>query len=304
MGLQSSDKALDDMTTLAPDAPQESRLGFMVRALRHRNYRLFFLGQLVSLAGTWMTQIAMTWLVYRLTKSPLMLGVVGFSGQIPAFLLGPIAGVLVDRWPRHRILVVTQILAMLQSFALAFLALSGIIAVWHIIALIAFQGVINAFDMPTRQAFVVEMVEDKADLSNAIALNSSMFNMARLVGPAIGGILIAAVGEGWCFLLDAMSYIAVIGALLAMRVQPHVSKLGRAQPVQELKEGLAYAFGSAPITAILGLMAWLSLVGMPYGVLMPVIAARTLHGGPNTMGFLMAASGLGALGGALTLAAR
>ncbi len=292
------------MAATSLETAQQTRLGFMLRALRHRNYRLFFGGQVVSLAGTWMTQIAMTWLVYRLTKSALMLGVVGFSGQIPAFLLGPIAGVLVDRWPRHRILVVTQILAMLQSFALAVLTLSGVIAVWHIILLIAFQGVINAFDMPTRQSFVIEMVENKEDLSNAIALNSTMFNMARLIGPAIGGILIAAVGEGWCFLLDAISYIAVIAALLAMRIVAQASQPKRKQPLQELKEGWAYVLGSSPISAILLLMACLSLVGMPYGVLMPVIAAKTLHGGPNTMGFLMAASGLGALGGALTLAAR
>jgi len=251
-----------------------------------------------------MTQIAMTWLVYRLTKSPLMLGVVGFAGQIPAFLLGPVAGVLVDRWPRHRILVVTQTLAMLQSFALAALALTGLITVWHIILLIAVQGLINAFDMPARQSFVIEMVENKEDLSNAIALNSSMFNMARLIGPSIGGILVAAVGEGWCFLLDAISYIGVIAALLAMHVRPQVSQPKQKNPLQDLKEGWTYATGSAPIRTILILMAAMSLVGMPYGVLMPVVASQTLHGGANTLGFLMAASGTGALAGALVLAAR
>ena len=251
-----------------------------------------------------MTQIAMTWLVYSLTKSPLMLGVVAFAGQIPAFVMGPFAGVWVDRWPRHRLLVITQICAMLQSFALAFLALSGLIQVWHIIVLIALQGLINAFDMPARQSFVVEIIEDKADLSNAIALNSSMFNMARLIGPSIGGILVATVGEGWCFLIDAFSYIAVIGALLAMRVKPADSTRQHKKPLQELKEGWAYVTGSLPIRSLIILMAWVSLVGMPYGVLMPIIAAETLHGGPNTMGFLMAASGSGALTGALFLAAR
>jgi MFS family permease len=281
-----------------------SRLDFMLRALRYRNYRLFFGGQIVSLVGTWMTQIAMTWLVYRLTGSALLLGVVGFAGQIPGFLLGPVAGVLIDRWPRHRLLVVTQILAMLQSLALAVLALTGLIQVWHILVLIAFQGLVNAFDMPARQSFVIELVESKEDLSNAIALNSTMFNMARLLGPAMGGILVAAVGEGWCFLLDGLSYIAVIGALLMMRLQPHERKPGKAQPLKELKEGLAYVAGSPPIRAILILMAWMSLVGMPYGVLMPVIAKQTLHGGPGTMGFLMAASGSGALAAALALAAR
>ena len=276
----------------------------MLRALKHRNYRLFFSGQIVSLLGTWMTQIAMTWLVYSLTKSPLMLGVVAFAGQIPAFLMGPFAGVWVDRWPRHRLLVITQICAMLQSFALAYLALSGHIQVWHIIVLIAVQGLINAFDMPARQSFVVEMIEDKADLSNAIALNSSMFNMARLIGPSIGGILVATVGEGWCFLIDAISYVAVIAALLAMRVKPPEQTRQHKNPVQEWKEGWAYVTGSLPIRSIIILMAWVSLVGMPYGVLMPIIAAETLHGGPNTMGFLMAASGSGALTGALFLAAR
>ncbi|HEY2737928.1 MAG TPA: MFS transporter, partial [Thermoanaerobaculia bacterium] len=196
---------------------------FMLRALRHRNYRLFFTGQTVSLIGTWMTRIATSWLVYRLTHSALLLGLVGFAGQIPSFLLAPFAGVLVDRWNRHRLLVVTQVLAMIQSAALAVLALTGIINIWHVLALCLFQGVINAFDMPARQAFVVEMVEKREDLGNAIALNSSMVNAARLLGPSIGGILIAAVGEGWCFFADAVSYLAVIASLLLMRLvqRPH-----------------------------------------------------------------------------------
>jgi len=286
------------------DTDKSSRLEFMLRALRHRNYRLFFTGQMVSLIGTWMTQIAMTWLVYSLTKSPLMLGVVAFAGQIPSFVMGPFAGVIVDRWPRHRLLVGTQICAMIQSFALAFLALSGMIQVWHIIVLIALQGLINAFDMPARQSFVVEIVEDKADLSNAIALNSSMFNMARLIGPSVGGILVATVGEGWCFLIDGISYIGVIAALLAMRIKPPDTTRQHKNALQELKEGWAYVTGSLPIRSLIMLMAWVSLVGMPYGVLMPIIAGETLRGGPNTMGFLMAASGSGALVGALFLAAR
>ena len=276
----------------------------MLRALRHRNYRLFFGGQIVSLSGTWMTQIAMTWLVYRLTGSGWMLGLVGFSGQIPAFLLGPLAGVIVDRLPRHRLLVITQIAAMIQSSLLAILTLTGTIDVWHIVVLSIMQGLINAFDVPARQAFVVEMVEDKDDLSNAIALNSSLFNLARLIGPAIGGVLIAIVGEGWCFTIDAVSYIAVIAALLMMRVAPHVTKSKRGQAIKELREGWAYVVASSPISSLLILLACMSLFGMPYGVLMPIVASKTLTGGPNTMGFLMAASGFGALCGALALAAR
>ena len=276
----------------------------MLRALRHRNYRLFFGGQIVSLAGSWMTQIAMTWLVYRLTGSAWMLGLVGFSGQIPAFLMGPLAGVIVDRLPRHRLLVFTQALAMLQSTILAALTLSGRIEVWHILVLIVFQGLINAFDIPARQAFVIEMVEDKDDLSNAIALNSSMFNLARLIGPAVGGVLIALVGEGFCFAIDATSYVAVIGALLMMKVTPREIERKREGAIQQIREGWAYVVASAPIHSILILLACMSLFGMPYGVLTPVIASKTLGGGPNTLGFLMAASGFGALCGALVLAAR
>jgi MFS family permease len=275
----------------------------MTRALRHRNYRLFFSGQIVSLLGSWMTQIATTWLVYRLTGSPLLLGAVGFAGQIPAFLLSPVAGVWVDRLPRHRLLVITQVLAMMQSLGLAFLTLTGHIDIWHIVALMVFQGLINAFDMPARQAFVIELVEDKADLSNAIALNSSMFNIARLLGPSIGGLLIAAVGEGWCFLIDGISYIGVIGCLLAMKV-PKFEKLEHEAPMRQLAEGWRYALGFPPIRSILLLMAGMSLVAMPYAVLMPVVAKEVLGGNASTLGWLMAASGLGALAGALVLAAR
>jgi MFS family permease len=280
-------------------------IGFMVRALKNRNYQLFFSGQSVSLVGTWMTRIATSWLVYRLTGSALLLGVVGFAGQIPSFLLAPFAGVLVDRWNRHRLLVATQVLALLQSLALAVLALTGLVKIWHVILLSVFQGLINAFDMPARQAFVVEMVEKREDLPNAIALNSSMVNAARLLGPSIGGVIIAAVGEGWCFMLDAISYLAVIASLLAMKITPRVMKEVReAKMLRQMSEGWKYASGFAPIRKVLLLLALVSLVGMPYTVLMPVFANEILHGGPNTLGLLMAASGVGALAGALLLAAR
>lgn len=277
----------------------------MVRALRHRNYRLFFSGQTVSLIGTWMTRIATGWLVYRLTRSALLLGLVGFAGQIPSFLLAPLAGVLVDRWNRHRLLIVTQVLAMLQSAALAVLTLSGLITIWHVLLLSLFQGAINAFDMPARQAFVVEMVERREDLSNAIALNSSMVNAARLLGPSIGGVIIAAVGEGWCFALDAASYLAVIASLLLMRIAPRMRPAGaQAKMLVQLREGWRYVAGSAPIRSILLLLALISLAGMPYTVLMPVFASVVLHGGPHTLGFLMGATGVGALLGAVFLANR
>ena len=283
----------------------EGGLSFMVRALRHRNYRLFFSGQTVSLIGTWMTRIATSWLVYRLTRSSLLLGLVGFAGQIPSFLLAPVAGVLVDRWNRHRLLVVTQVLAMLQSAAMAVLALTGVINIWHVLALSLFQGVINAFDMPGRQSFVVEMVEKREDLPNAIALNSSMVNAARLLGPSIGGVIIAAVGEGWCFGIDAASYLAVIASLLLMRLTPRPRSASRgARVLPEMRAGFSYVAGSPPIRSILLLLALVSLVGMPYTVLMPVFASTILHGGPHTLGFLMAATGVGALLGAVFLANR
>jgi MFS family permease len=282
-----------------------SGVAFMLRALGHRNYRLFFSGQSVSLVGTWMTRIATSWLVYRLTGSELLLGVVGFAGQIPSFLLAPFAGVLVDRWNRHRLLVATQVLAMLQSLALAVLALTGRINISHLIWLSVLQGLINAFDMPARQAFVVEMIERREDLPNAIALNSSMVNAARLIGPSAGGVIIAAVGEGWCFMIDAVSYLAVIASLLAMRVTPRmVEHLKETNMLRQLREGWTYAARFAPIRDVLILLALVSLVGMPYTVLMPVFANQVLRGGPNTLGLLMAASGVGALLGALFLASR
>jgi MFS family permease len=280
------------------------RLSFMVRALSHRNYRLFFAGQGTSLVGTWITRIATSWLVYRLTGSAAALGIVGFAGQIPTFALAPFAGVWVDRWSRHRVLVVTQVLSMLQSFALAWLTLARTIDLTQILVLSALQGVINAFDTPARQAFVVEMVEDRADLANAIALNSSMVNGARLVGPSVAGVLIAAAGEGWCFLVDGVSYLAVIGSLVMMRLGAAPPRRPEKHALQELRDGVRYAFGFAPIRSVLLLLALVSLMGMPYTVLMPVMASGVLHGGPHALGFLMGATGVGALGGAVYLASR
>jgi MFS family permease len=277
---------------------------FALRALRHRNYRLFFSGQTVSLVGTWMTRVATAWLVYRLTKSAFLLGLVSFSGQIPVLFLGPVAGVWVDRWDRRRVLVVTQVLSMLQSFALAALALPGIITIWEIFALSIFQGAINAFDMPGRQAFVIQMVESRDDLSNAIALNSSMVNASRLIGPSLAGILIAVAGEGYCFLIDGLSYIAVIVSLLMMRVKPLEVKPSTANVLHDLRQGWHYVSGFTPIRSILLLMALVSLVGMPYMVLMPIFAGKILQGGAHTLGFLMGASGVGALSSALVLARR
>jgi MFS family permease len=276
----------------------------VLRALRSRNYRLFFSGQSVSLIGTWMTRVATSWLVYRLTHSAFLLGVASFAGQVPLFFLAPLAGVWVDRWNRHRTLVVTQALSMLQSFVLAALALTGVIAVWHVILLMLFQGLINAFDMPARQAFVIQMVEDRADLPNAIALNSSMVNAARLIGPAVAGVMIAAVGEGYCFLTDAISYMAVIASLLAMHVPVASARRAPKRVMQELADGWRYVSQSPPIRSILLLLAAISLLGMPYTVLMPIFAGKVLRGGPHTLGILMACIGLGALAGAMALAGR
>ena len=274
------------------------------RALRHRNFQLFFGGQSISLIGTWMTRIATSWLVYRLTKSALLLGTVGFAGQIPTFLLAPIAGVIVDRIYRRKVLVWTQTLAMLQSLALAWLTLSNRITITEVLALSAMQGVINAFDMPGRQSFMVKMVEDRADLSNAIAINSSMVNTARLIGPSLAGLLIAATNEGWCFLVDGISYIAVIISLLMMRITPDQATRATTSMIGQLKEGWTYVAGSAPIRSILLLFALLSLMGWPFMVLMPVFAAQVLHGGQHTLGFLMGAVGVGSLISALSLVMR
>src|SRR5579884_77803 len=248
----------------------------LLRALSSRNYRLFFGGQSVSLIGTWITRIATSWLVYRLTGSELLLGVVGFCGQIPTLILAPFAGVLVDRRDRHRILIVTQVLSMLQSLALAILALTGVITVTHILLLQLAQGIINAFDTPARQSFVVQMVEDRAHLPNAIALNSSMVNGSRIIGPSIGGVLIAAFGEGWCFMIDAISYLAVLWSLWAMTVERTDRQRPKTRAVDEMLDGFRYVIGFRPMWSALLLLSLVAIMGMPYTVLMPAIATNTL----------------------------
>jgi MFS family permease len=278
----------------------------MLRAFRYRNYRLFFGGQIVSLCGTWITITATSWLVYRLTGSALLLGVVGFASQVPAFALMPFAGIAVDRWNRHRLLVATQTLSMLTSLTLAGLTLTGRITIPALIAVSVVQGIVTAFDMPVRQAFVIALIEDKLDIGNAIAMNSSMFNAARLAGPSIAGGIIAVSSEGWCYLIDGISFLAVIVALLAMRLAPTAARQTArgAGPYAQLKEGWRYASGSAPIRSMIGLIGVVCLLGVPYGVLLPIYAGSILGGGPHTLGFLMTASGGGALLGALWLAAR
>ena len=275
-----------------------------LRALGHRNFRLFFCGQSLSLIGTWMTRLATSWLVYRLTGSSFLLGVVTFAGQIPTFLLGPLAGVWADRWERRRVLLITQFLAALQSLALAALTLSGRITVWEVVCLSVLQGVINAFDMPARQSFLVQMVEGRADLSNAIALNSTMVNGARLLGPALAGIVIAAVGEGYCFLIDGLSYFAVIASLLVMHVDAQAAKKSTASMFVQVKEGWTYVSTFAPVRTVLILFAIVSFMGVPYTVLMPVFTTKIMHGGAHMLGFLMGAAGVGSIFAALSLAAR
>ena len=274
------------------------------RSLKYRNFRLFFGGQTISLIGTWIQRIAMPWLVYDLSDSVVLLGLVGFAGQIPTFLLASFAGVIVDRHNRYRILIATQILAMLQALTLATLVFLGMIQIWHILLLSVVLGLINAFDSPARQSFMIEMVEKKADLGNAIALNSSMVNSARLLGPSIAGILISITGEATCFLINGLSYFVVIFSLLQMKIKPRKLIKQNTKVLFELKEGFKYTFGFKPIKYIILLLALVSLMGMPYVVLMPVFAKEILHGGSHTFGFLMGASGLGALSGALYLASR
>lgn len=278
----------------------------MLRAFRYRNYRLFFGGQVVSLVGSWITMTATSWLVYRLTNSAFLLGVVGFASQFPSFLLTPFAGIYVDRWNRHRLLVGTQVASMLIAFVLAALTLSSTISIFWLIVVSVCSGIVNAFDMPGRQAFVVLLVEDKRDLGNAIALNSSMFNAARLVGPSIAGAIIALTSEGWCYFIDGVSYLAVIAALLAMRMpqaQP-ATAAAHVSPLQQFREGWTYAYGSRTIRSVIAVIALVCLVGVPYTVLMPVFAAEILGGGAHTLGFLMTATGGGALLGALWLASQ
>jgi len=276
---------------------------FMLRALRYRNYRLFFGGQIISLIGNWMTMTATSWLVFRLTGSAWMLGVVGFSGQLPSVVLTPLAGVVVDRVNQHRLLMLTQVLSMLQSFALAVLMYRGGMTIPALIALNVVQGLINAFDMPCRQSFVISLIENREDLSNAIALNSSMFNLARLAGPAIAGVVIAASGEGLCFLMDGLSFLAVLLALAAMILPKRAPRPKRKEDARaELAEAWRYVAGSLPIRTLLILLAALCLLGVPYAVLIPIFAGKILGGGPHMLGLLMTASGAGALVAALWLA--
>jgi MFS family permease len=296
-------------STLAPSPSHKGqrtpvhRVPPMLRALRHRNFRLFFGGQLVSLVGTWMQTVAQSWLVYRLTDSALLLGVVGFASQIPVFVLAPFGGAVADRYSRHRVVVLAQTSMMALALILAGLTLTGLVEVWQVIALALLFGAANAFDIPARQAFIVDIV-GKKDLLNAIALNSSMFNGARVVGPAVAGVLVARFGEGWCFFANGVSYLAVIGGLLSMSLDRRHRQDVDGTALERVIEGFRYARRTAPVRAILLLVALVSIVGMPYTVLMPVFADRILHSGARGLGILMGATGLGALLGALTLAAR
>ncbi len=306
----------DDTISKPPDsAPEDRNVGTdssaargpgrypLLRAFAYRNFQLFFAGQLVSLIGTWMQSVAQSWLVYRLTGSALLLGTVSFAAQIPVLLLAPAGGSLADVFSRHRIIITTQTAAMVLALVLAALTLSGHVQLWHVFALATSLGVVNAFDIPARQAFLVQLVGRK-DLMNAIALNSSMFNGARIIGPALAGILVAAVGEGWCFFLNALSYVAVLVSLLLMRPLPQSAPHGGGTPLSRIVEGFTFVCRTPPIRALLLLLGLVSLAGMPYAVLMPIFADQILHSGSRGLGLLMGASGLGALLGALALASR
>jgi MFS family permease len=294
--------ATDDNVSSPASAPQQSKWTVALRALRHRNFQLFFGGQLISLIGTWMQTVAQSWLVYQMTKSALLLGSVGFASQIPVFLVAPIGGITADRVNRQRLVIATQAASMLLAAVLAWLTLSGRVQVWHIFWLAGLLGVVNAFDIPGRQSFLVDMV-GKDDLMNAIALNSSMFNGARIIGPAVAGILVAKIGEGWCFAANAISYIAVIAGLMLMHVQS-TQKPSRRSPVEDIVEGFRWVSHTAVIRALLLLLGLVSLVGMPYTVLMPIFADQILHGGARGLGILMGATGVGALAAALRLATK
>jgi MFS family permease len=275
----------------------------MFRALGHRNYRLFFCGQIISLVGTWMQSIAQSWLVYRLTQSSLLLGLVGFSGQIPVLLFAPVGGLVADRYSRHRTVIATQTASMLLALILSALTLLGHIRVWEVILLAALLGVVNAFDIPARQAFIVDMVVPD-DLINAIALNSAMFNGARILGPAIAGITVAAIGEGWCFFANGVSYIAVIVGLLLMTVTPRARMRRMVSGLESVLEGFRFVAHTGPILALLLLLGVVSLTGMPYAVLMPIFADKILHSGARGLGLLMGSTGVGALAATLVIAAR
>ena len=286
----------------APRVPHPIRQA--VRALHHRNFRLFTIGQAISLIGTWMQQVAVGWLVYRLTGSPFLLGLVAFVAQAPTFFLSPIAGDVADRFDKHRVVTITQALMMVQATVLAVLVLTGLVTTWHIVLLMGLLGCLSGFDIPARQSFLLELVGGKDDLPNAIALNSSVFNGARLVGPAIAGFVVSAVGEGICILLNALSYIAVLAALASMRLGPRDSPVATGPVFARIREGFGYAFGLQPIRDILAMVGVVSIVAVPFTVLLPVIATDVLRGGARTLGFLLSATGLGALAGALYLASR
>lgn len=275
----------------------------ILRAFRYRNYRLFFAGQGISVTGSWMQTIAMSWLVYRLTDSPFLLGLVGFTSRIPSFILSPVAGALADRWNRLKMIIVLQILSMFQALLLGISVLANFVNIWYIISLSLFLGIVSAFEIPTRQSFIIHLVDKREDLGNAIALNSFMFNSARMIGPSLAGVIINAVGEGLCFLINALSYLAVVFALFAIKVNLTKNN-AKTSIFREVSDGFKYVFGSFEIKYILILLGIVSLVGMPYAVLMPVFARDIFKGGPNTLGFLMASAGSGALLGALFLASK
>ncbi len=280
-----------------------TRVPGLLRALEHRNFQLFFTGQLISLIGTWMQNVAQSWLVYRLTGSALLLGTVGFASQIPIFLLAPAGGIIADRYNRHRIVIATQAASMVLALILAVLTLAGIIRIWEIIVLGALLGAVNAFDIPARQAFIVEMVS-RDNMMNAIALNSSMFNGARIIGPAVAGVLVASIGEGWCFFANGVSYLAVIGGLLMMQAVRRAPVRHERSPLEDILEGFRFVAHTRPVRALLLLIGLVSFVALPYTVLMPIFADQILHGGARALGILMGATGVGALLGALALAMR
>ncbi len=287
-----------------PDHISVNRISHALRSLRHRNFRLFFFGQGLSLIGTWMQSVATSWLVYRMTHSELMLGLVAFAGQVPILLLSPFAGVLGDRVNRRSILIAVQVVAMAQAFALAALTIAGVIRVWEIAFLALLLGVANAFEMPSRQAFVVEMIDDRADLGNAIALNSGIFNGSRLLGPAVAGILVAWAGEGVCFALNGASYVAALAAYLMMTMAARRPAQPGARLMTQLREGFAYVFRFRPIRDLMATVALISLVAMTFPVILPIFAGTVLRGDSHTYGFLVAATGAGALAGVVFLAMR
>lgn len=279
------------------------KLPATLRALQYRNFQLFFGGQLISLIGTWMQNVAQAWLVYRITKSSMLLGSVGFAGQIPVFLLAPLGGIVADRYSRHRVVIATQTASMILALALSALVLTHTVQIWHIFVLAALLGVVNSFDIPARQSFLVEMV-GREHLMNAIALNSSMFNASRVVGPAIAGLLVATIGEGWCFFANGVSYIAVIIGLSLMDVPRRRDLANTGSPITHIVEGFRFVLQHPPVHSILILLGVVSLTSMPYSVLMPIFADNILHGGAKALGTLMGATGVGALCGALLLASR